>query len=48
MITFVISFNLTSSFRADGYGTRFGVTHVNYETQERTPKDSAKFLVKVS
>ncbi|KAG8906590.1 hypothetical protein FRB99_006545 [Tulasnella sp. 403] len=31
---------------ADGYGTRFGVTHVNYETQERTPKNSARFLTK--
>ncbi|KIY67180.1 glycoside hydrolase family 1 protein [Cylindrobasidium torrendii FP15055 ss-10] len=32
---------------ADGYTTRFGVTYVNYETQERIPKDSGKFLVKV-
>ncbi|KAL1757376.1 glycoside hydrolase family 1 protein [Schizophyllum commune] len=30
---------------ADGYVTRFGCTYVDYETQERTPKDSAKFLV---
>ncbi|KAF9459727.1 beta-glucosidase 1A [Collybia nuda] len=29
---------------ADGYRTRFGVTFVNYETQERFPKDSAIFL----
>lgn len=34
--------------RADGYVTRFGVTYVDYETQERYPKESAKFLVKVS
>ncbi|EJD01909.1 glycoside hydrolase family 1 protein [Fomitiporia mediterranea MF3/22] len=33
---------------ADGYVTRFGVTYVNYETQERYPKASAKFLVDVS
>lgn len=33
---------------ADGYVTRFGVTYVDYETQERYPKESAKFLVKVS
>lgn len=33
--------------RADGYVTRFGCTYVDYETQERTPKDSAKFLVQV-
>ncbi len=32
---------------ADGYVTRFGVTYVDYETQERLPKASGKFLVKV-
>ncbi|KIM80657.1 glycoside hydrolase family 1 protein [Piloderma croceum F 1598] len=32
---------------ADGYVTRFGVTYVDYETQARHPKESAKFLVKV-
>jgi beta-glucosidase len=31
---------------ADGFVTRFGVTYVDYETQERYPKESAKFLVK--
>ncbi|KAG9015821.1 Beta-glucosidase 1B [Tulasnella sp. JGI-2019a] len=31
---------------ADGYVTRFGVVHVDYATQKRTPKDSAKFLAK--
>jgi beta-glucosidase len=31
---------------ADGYITRFGVTYVDYETQQRCPKESAKFLVK--
>ncbi|CAE6363456.1 beta-glucosidase [Rhizoctonia solani AG-1 IB] len=31
---------------ADGYITRFGVTYVDYETQKRYPKDSAKFLVR--
>lgn len=31
---------------ADGYGTRFGVTHVDYCTQKRTPKASSKFVVK--
>jgi len=30
---------------ADGCSTRFGVTYVDYETQKRYPKDSAKFLV---
>ncbi|EMD36781.1 glycoside hydrolase family 1 protein [Gelatoporia subvermispora B] len=29
---------------ADGYVTRFGLTYVDYETQERFPKDSAKFV----
>jgi beta-glucosidase len=32
---------------ADGYITRFGVTYVDYETQKRYPKDSAKFLTQV-
>jgi len=31
---------------ADGYSTRFGVTYVDYDTQERFPKESAKFLSK--
>ncbi|TBU43006.1 beta-glucosidase [Dichomitus squalens] len=30
---------------ADGYITRFGLTYVDYETQKRYPKDSAKFYV---
>lgn len=33
---------------ADGYGTRFGVTYVDYETQRRYPKASSKFLSSVS
>ena len=28
---------------AFGYTKRFGIVHVNYETQQRTPKDSARF-----
>ncbi|OJA15195.1 hypothetical protein AZE42_11140 [Rhizopogon vesiculosus] len=31
---------------ADGYITRFGVTYVDYKTQKRYPKESAKFLIK--
>ncbi|KAG8851643.1 Beta-glucosidase 1B [Tulasnella sp. 330] len=31
---------------AEGYGTRFGVTHIDYQTQKRTPKNSARFLTK--
>ncbi|KAI0061112.1 glycoside hydrolase family 1 protein [Artomyces pyxidatus] len=31
---------------ADGYDTRFGVTYVDYPTQKRYPKESAKFLSK--
>ncbi|THU82827.1 glycoside hydrolase family 1 protein [Dendrothele bispora CBS 962.96] len=32
---------------ADGYVTRFGLTYVDYDTQERYPKESAWFLVNV-
>ena len=35
------------AFRADGYVTRFGVTYVDYQTQNRYPKDSGKFLAQV-
>ena len=30
-----------------GYSKRFGMIHVNYVTQERTPKDSALWYSKV-
>jgi beta-glucosidase len=30
-----------------GYSKRFGIVHVNYGTQERTPKDSAKYYSRV-
>ena len=29
---------------AEGYRPRFGIVHVDYDTQVRTPKDSARFL----
>ena len=32
---------------ASGYGKHFGITYVNYETLERTPKLSAKFYREV-
>ncbi|KAH9931544.1 glycoside hydrolase family 1 protein [Fomitopsis serialis] len=32
---------------ADGYTTRFGVTYVDYDSQKRYPKDSARFICKV-
>jgi len=33
---------------ADGYGTRFGLLHVDYATQKRTPKLSAEFYREVA
>ncbi|HEV2530804.1 GH1 family beta-glucosidase [Phenylobacterium sp.] len=30
-----------------GYSKRFGIVHVNFKTQERTPKDSARFYAEV-
>jgi beta-glucosidase len=33
---------------ADGYGTRFGLLHVDYATQKRTPKLSAAFYREVA
>jgi beta-glucosidase len=29
---------------AEGYNKRFGIVHVDYATQRRTPKDSARFF----
>ncbi|HYT96827.1 MAG TPA: family 1 glycosylhydrolase, partial [Casimicrobiaceae bacterium] len=30
-----------------GYSKRFGIVHVNFENQKRTPKDSARFYSQV-
>ena len=30
-----------------GYTKRFGIVHVDFETQKRTPKDSAHFYAQV-
>ncbi|HKS47718.1 MAG TPA: GH1 family beta-glucosidase [Amycolatopsis sp.] len=32
---------------AEGYGKRFGLVHVDYQTQRRTPKQSARFYSEV-
>ncbi len=29
---------------AEGYNKRFGIVHVDYASQRRTPKDSARFF----
>jgi beta-glucosidase len=34
--------------RADGCGTRFGLLHVDYATQQLTPKLSAAFYGRVA
>jgi beta-glucosidase len=33
---------------AFGYGKRFGITHVDFETQQRTPRDSALWYTKLA
>jgi beta-glucosidase len=30
-----------------GYSKRFGIVHIDYDTLERTPKDSARFYSRV-
>ena len=30
-----------------GFSKRFGIVHVNFATQERTPKDSARYYARV-
>ena len=32
---------------SQGYSKRFGIVHVDFATQERTPKESAHFYSKV-
>jgi beta-glucosidase len=32
---------------ADGYGKRFGVTYVDFETQKRTPKLSSAYYKEI-
>jgi beta-glucosidase len=33
---------------AEGYAKRFGIVHVDYDTQIRTPKASARWYAKVT
>ena len=33
---------------AFGYSKRFGLVYVDYDTQERTPKDSARWYAEVT
>jgi beta-glucosidase len=32
---------------SEGYAKRFGIVHVDYATQSRTPKDSARWYADV-
>ncbi len=42
------AWSLTDNFEwAEGYSKRFGIVHVDYSTQERTPKDSARWYSNV-
>ncbi|KAJ7201376.1 beta-glucosidase, partial [Mycena pura] len=42
-----LAWSLLDNFEwADGYITRFGVTYVDYDTQQRIPKESASFVSK--
>ncbi|CAE8738862.1 unnamed protein product [Polarella glacialis] len=44
-VTVYFAWSLLDNFEwADGYSKRFGITFVNYRTQERTPKASAKWF----
>jgi beta-glucosidase/6-phospho-beta-glucosidase/beta-galactosidase len=40
--------NASDIYRADGFGTRFGLLYVEYTTQQRTPKLSASFYREVA
>ncbi|CAN5175461.1 GH1 family beta-glucosidase [soil metagenome] len=47
-VTDYMAWSLMDNFEwALGYGKRFGIVHVDYETQARTPKDSARWYAEV-
>ncbi|MGD7733192.1 GH1 family beta-glucosidase [Propionibacteriaceae bacterium G57] len=48
-VTSYFAWSLLDNFEWSwGYERRFGITHVDYETQLRTPKDSAKWYSKLA
>ena len=43
-VDWLFSSSGTAATRTDGFGTRFGLVHVDFGTQKRTPKLSASWF----
>ena len=44
---YTVSYTHLDVYKRQGYTSRFGLTHVDYETQQRIFKDSAYFYQEV-